>query len=61
MKRFNPLSSRWQAWQCPGRHGAGEGAESSTSGSNCNQERTDSARLEHIYEISKPTSTVKHF
>jgi hypothetical protein len=28
-QRFSPLSSRKETWQCPGRHGAGEGAESS--------------------------------
>jgi hypothetical protein len=27
----SPLSSWWKAWQCSGRHGAGEVAESSTS------------------------------
>ena len=30
-QRFSPLSSWWEAWQNPGRHGAGEQAESSTS------------------------------
>jgi hypothetical protein len=29
-QRFSPLSL-WEAWQLPGRHGAGRGAESSTS------------------------------
>ena len=29
-RRFRPLSSLQQAWQCPGRHDAG-GAQSSTS------------------------------
>lgn len=33
-----PLSSWWEAWQCTGRHGAGEIAESSTSGSAGNRE-----------------------
>jgi hypothetical protein len=28
---FNSLSSWWEIWQCASRHGAGEGAESSTS------------------------------
>ena len=28
-QRFTPLSSWWGAWQCAGRHGAREGAESS--------------------------------
>ena len=32
--RFSSLSSRQEAWQCPGRHGTG-GAESSTS---CSEE-----------------------
>jgi len=31
VQRFSPLSSWQEAWQHPGRHGAGEGAESSTS------------------------------
>ena len=31
VQRFSPLSSWQEAWQCAGRHGAGEGAESSTS------------------------------
>jgi hypothetical protein len=30
-QRFSPLSLWWETWQCPGTHGAGEGAESSTS------------------------------
>jgi hypothetical protein len=30
VQRFSPLSSWWRAWQHAGRHGAGEGAESST-------------------------------
>ena len=30
-QRFSLLSSRWEAWQDAGRHGAREGAESSTS------------------------------
>lgn len=28
---FSPLSSWWEVWQHPGRHGAREGAKSSTS------------------------------
>jgi hypothetical protein len=31
VQRFSPLLSWWVAWQHAGRHGAGEGAESSTS------------------------------
>ena len=31
VQRFSPLSSWQEAWQRPGRHGAGEEAESSTS------------------------------
>jgi hypothetical protein len=31
VQRFSPLSSWQEAWQCPGRHGDGEGTESSTS------------------------------
>jgi hypothetical protein len=30
-QRFSLLSSWWEAWEHPGRHGAGEGAENSTS------------------------------
>ena len=33
LQRFSPLSSWQEAWQRAGRHGAGEGAQSSTSGS----------------------------
>ena len=40
LQRFSPLSSWWEAWQHPGRHGAGEGAESSTSWSEGRQEDT---------------------
>jgi hypothetical protein len=41
VQRFS-LSSSWQeAWQCPGRHGAGV-AERSRSCSESNQEKTDS-------------------
>jgi hypothetical protein len=32
-KKFSPLSSWREVWHCAGRHGAGGGAESSTSGS----------------------------
>lgn len=28
---FSSLSSWWKVWQCPGRHDAGKGTESSTS------------------------------
>jgi hypothetical protein len=31
VQNFSPLSSRQEEWQHPGRHGAGEGVESSTS------------------------------
>jgi hypothetical protein len=30
-QRFSPLSSQSESWCCVGRHGAGEGAESSIS------------------------------
>jgi hypothetical protein len=30
-QKFSPLSSWQEAWQHPGRHGAGEGSESSSS------------------------------
>jgi hypothetical protein len=33
VKRFNSLSSWWEAWWCAGRHGSGEEAKRSTSGS----------------------------
>lgn len=32
-QRFSSLSSRWEAWPCADRHGAGERAVSSVSGS----------------------------
>ena len=32
IQRFSLLISWWEAWQHAGRHRAGEGAESSTSG-----------------------------
>jgi hypothetical protein len=31
VQRFSPLFSWWGAWQNAGRHGAGEGAEQSSS------------------------------
>jgi hypothetical protein len=39
VQRFSPLSSWQEAWQHPGRHGAGEGAESSTSCSEGKQKK----------------------
>jgi hypothetical protein len=41
MQRFNPLSSWWEAWQHPDKHGTGERAESSTSGSEGSRRRLD--------------------
>jgi hypothetical protein len=56
--RFSPLSSRQEAWQYPGRHGAG-GDDSSTSCSEGEQEKT----VSHLTRrrVSKPTATVTHF
>ena len=57
-QRFSPLSLGQEAWQYPDSHGSG-GAESSTSCSKVNQEKTGS----HVVRrrISKPTPTVTHF
>ena len=57
VQRFSPLSSRQEAWQRLGRHGAGE-AESSTSSSKGNQVQTVSSTLGGA---SKPMPTVTHF
>jgi hypothetical protein len=51
VQRFSPLSSRWEAWQHPGRHDAGEGAES-TSCSERNQKTNFHAARRRV---SKPT------
>jgi hypothetical protein len=56
--RFHPLSSYWESWQNPGRHGAGE-AESSTSCSEGKQKKA--AFLAAGRSISKPTPKVIHF
>jgi hypothetical protein len=37
VQRFSPLSSKLEAWHLPGRHGTGEGGESSMSCSKENQ------------------------
>jgi hypothetical protein len=55
--RLSPLSSKWETWQHPGRHGAG-GAESSTSCSE-DKQKTDSHMARR--RVSKPTPTVTHF
>jgi hypothetical protein len=57
-QRLSPLSSRQEAWQHPGRHGA-RGAESSTSCSKGKQEMTGfhAARK----KLANPTLTVTHF
>ena len=39
-QRFSPLSSWQEAWQHPGRHGTGEGAERSRSWSKLSQKET---------------------
>jgi hypothetical protein len=56
--RLSLLSSRWEAWQHPGRHGTGR-AESSTFLSKGSQEQT----VFHVARrrVSKPTPTVTHF
>ena len=58
VQRFNPLSSWWEAWQHPGRPGAG-GAESSASSSKGNQEQTVSHMARR--RVSKPNHTVTLF
>ena len=44
VQKLSPVSTRWEAWQHRGRLGAG-GAKSSTSWSECGQEKTDSSAL----------------
>jgi hypothetical protein len=39
-QKFSPLLSRRETWQCTGKPGAREGAESSTSGSAGSRKRT---------------------
>ena len=39
VQRFSQLSSLWEAWWHAGKHGAGEGAKSSTSGSISSRKR----------------------
>jgi hypothetical protein len=39
VQRFIPLSSRWEAWQYPGRYGVMEGVQSSIFCSKGNQEK----------------------
>ena len=57
-QRFSPLSSWQEAWQCAGRHGAGEGAESSVSHSEGKQKIGFQAAHRRV---SKPILTVTHF
>jgi hypothetical protein len=59
VQRFSPLSSRQGAWQRPGRHGAGGGAESSTD-LICRQRGGNWMQLGHL-RPQRPTSTVTHF
>jgi hypothetical protein len=59
VQRFSPLSSRLEAWQCPGRHSAGEGTESSKSQSNCKQEKFGSYVARRW--VLKPTPTMTYF
>jgi hypothetical protein len=58
VQSFSPLSSLQGSQQHPGRHGAG-GAESSTSYSKGQQEKTGSQAARK--RVSKPTPTVTHF
>jgi hypothetical protein len=55
---FQSISSWLEAWQHPGRHGAG-GAESSTFCSKGKQEKTGLQVVRR--RVSKPTTTVTHF
>lgn len=43
---FSPLPAWQEAWQRVGRHGSGEGAESSTSRSEVSQDQTLSAGIQ---------------
>ena len=52
-QRFSPLSSWQKAWWHTGRHGAGEGTESSTSRSTGSRKRK-SLGLAWAFETSKP-------
>lgn len=45
-QRFSPLPAWQEAWQRVGRHGSGEGAESSTSRSEVSQDQTLSAGIQ---------------
>jgi hypothetical protein len=58
IQRFSPLSSWWEAWQHPGRPGAG-GPLCSTSSSVGNQKKTDFQAAKR--RGSKPTPTETHF
>jgi hypothetical protein len=62
------LLSQWQeAWQCPGRHGYGKGAESSAYWSDCSLQRlsllqTFRRRVSFtLGRASRPTPTMMHF
>ena len=54
-QRFSPLSSQWEAWQCAGRLGAGEGAESSISPFKCSQKEGLSCTGQFERRTSEPT------
>jgi hypothetical protein len=59
-KSSSSLSSWWEAWQHAGRHGAGEGAESSTSLIHLHpEEKTGFQTVRN--KVSKPTPIVTHF
>jgi hypothetical protein len=51
--RFSPFLSLWEAWQCPGRHGAGR-AERSTS---CSEDKQAKSAVFQVVRrrVSKPT------
>jgi hypothetical protein len=55
-QRFSSLLSWQEAWQCPDRHGAGEGAKSSTCWSEDGQEEA-LFRVSSL-KVSKPTPKV---
>jgi hypothetical protein len=56
---FQSIVIKVEAWQHPGRHGAG-GAEASTSSSEGSQEQAGYPQAARR-KVSKPTLTVTHF
>lgn len=61
-QRFSPPPSWQEAWQPTGQHGAGEGADSSTSWSAGSRRETVSVTLglAWAYMTSKPAFTMRH-